>query len=551
MENNKFKIWFGSLVMVLLMMVSCNDELDGTTFFTTDDLTISETLEASPEKYSMYVEILRKTEFYLALRSYGNYTCLAPNNESITAFIQEKFGVSTVGEITDPEDINFLKILVQFHTIPTETYSNEFIEGRVADTTFTGDFLTTTFLQGGGISNVKFNRSVGINKFDIEADNGIIHELNGVLDPYIDPVTKVMEDAGKHSIFVEALKATGYYDTFSVIFDEATGIKNNFTVLAESDSIYALNNITSFQDLADLVSPGETNYETASNGLNRFIGYHVTENFLYTADFPDNSFINTILPKNAIKSFRAEKEVRLNEVVSGDDVTWTELISTGSNLPAKNGVYHTVNKILDIFVPDAEYVIFDFGKSLPEFQAGNIPLRTWVSSEIFSKSIRCFPTTDIRILTNTSGAYDGNSMLNLASVTWIEFDTPVLPKGKYELRVCGNQGNNGRPIFQISWDGVPIGSQWNMKDNLSEVGLGNGWQTDSIQLRNLGYIRGQNVNERADDKISPNAYTAVNLGRFIVIDDLLMSEQKSHVLRFQTISSGGIPIDYIEFVPVD
>ncbi|MEP1487527.1 MAG: fasciclin domain-containing protein [Algibacter sp.] len=549
MKTKKIITSIGCLGIFMLLINSCNDSLDGTTFFTTDVMSITETLESNPEKFSLYVEMLHKTEFYNSLKSYGNYTCLAPTNTAIRTFLQENFNATTIDELTTEDQIDFLKTIVKFHTLPTARFTSVFIEGRLADTTYTGDFITTSFLAGGGIDGVRINKEVGLDQYDIDTDNGVIHALDGVLSPYIDPVTKVIEARGEHTIFIEALKQTGYYDTFSVIFNES-GRKNNFTILAESDVIYNENGINSFQDLVDVVSPGETDYTDSNNALNRFIAYHATESFLYAADFPADSFIATVLPKNAIKSFKSDKELRINETETGVDDTWTSLISEKSNFPAKNGVYHTVDKLLRIFVPNAKYVIFDFGKSLPEFQAGKIPSPQWVEYDDFSDSFRAFPEQRIRILRNTNDAYDGRSVFNMGSATWLEWDTPVLPKGKYELRICGNTGNNGRPIFQAYWDGEPIGSQWDMRQHLGEIGVG--WpDEDSITMRNRGYLRGLKVGDNNDPLISTSSYDSRGFGRFIIIDDLLMPEQKSHVFRLETIRSGGIPIDYIEFVPVD
>ena len=79
--------------MLVLLINSCEDSLEGTTFFTTDgttnEMTIIEVLERNPDRFSMYLEILEKTDFYNSLKSYGNYTCLAPTNTAIKAFFAE------------------------------------------------------------------------------------------------------------------------------------------------------------------------------------------------------------------------------------------------------------------------------------------------------------------------------------------------------------------------------------------------------------------------------------------------------------------------------
>ncbi|XMO85329.1 fasciclin domain-containing protein [Algibacter sp. AS12] len=543
MKTKKLFASICCLGLFMLLINSCHDDLEDSTFFTTDEMSIAQTLVSNPEKFSMYVEILEKTEYYNSLKSYGSYTCLAPTNEAVLPFLQETFNVSTVAEVTSEDQIEYLKTIVKFHTLPTRRATSSFVEGRVADTTYTGDFLTTSFLAGGGIANIKINREVGLDQYDIDADNGIIHAVDGVLSPFVDPVTLVMENAGQHSIFIEALKQTGYYDDFSVIFN-ADGVKNNFTILAESDDIYSENGINSFADLVSVISPDDSNYMDANNNLNRFIAYHATGTFLYSADFPVDGFISTVLPKNAIKSLKTDKELRINETETGTNDTWTSLISDYSNIPAKNGVYHTVDKLLTIFIPKAKKVIFDFGTDLLEFKSGQIGFRDWNPTDDF-KSFRVFPSTRVRILNNGAHAYDRKSVLNLGGVTWLEWDTPVLPKGKYEVRVCGNQGNNGRPILQAYWDGEPIGSQWDMRTHPGEMGIFG----DSLAMRERGYVRGVSVDEYA--AASPTSAETAGWSRFIVTEELLCPEQQSHVFRFETIRSGGIPIDYVEFVPVD
>lgn len=543
MKTKKIFASICCLGLFMLLINSCNDDLEDSTFFTTDDMNITQTLESNPEKFSMYVEILEKTEFYTSLQSYGDYTCLAPTNEAIQTYLEKTFNVSTVAELTSADQIEFLKIIVKFHTLPTRRATSSFIEGRVADTTYTGDHLTTSFLSGGGIANIKINREVGLDQFDIDTDNGIIHALDGVLSPFVDGVPTVMENGGEHTIFIEALKQTGYFDEFNILFDEF-GVKNNFTILAESDEIYSQNGINSFTDLVNTISPDDSDYLNVNNALNRFMAYHVTGTFLYSADFPIDGFVSTVLPNNAIKSLKTDTELRINETETGTNDTWTSLISEQSNIPAKNGVYHTVDKILNIFIPNAKRIIFDFGTDLLEFKSGQIGFRTWNESDVF-KSFRVFPATRIRILNNANDAYDQRSVLNLGSVTWLEWDTPVLPKGKYEVRVCGNQGNNGRPILQAYWDGEPIGSQWDMRTHPGEMGIFG----DSLAMRDRGYVRGASV----DEYPAASATSAESAGwsRFIITSDLLCPVQESHVFRFEMIRSGGIPIDYVEFVPVD
>ncbi|PQV48950.1 putative surface protein with fasciclin (FAS1) repeats [Jejuia pallidilutea] len=541
METKKLMTWIVGLCVFMLFLNACNDDLEDTTFFTTDEMTIIGTLESNPEKFSLYLEILEKTEYYNALKSYGNYTCFAPTNEAILKYIQENFNANSIDELSSEQDIEFLKVLVKFHTMPSGRLTSSFIEGRLPDTTYTGDYLTTSFLRGGGISNVEINREVGLEQYDIRTNNGVIHAINGVMSPFVDPVPAAMEKAGKHNIFVEAMKQTGYYEIFSVIFAD-NGSKNNFTILAESDEVYAKEGINSFEDLVARISPSDSDFTNPDNDLNRYVGYHATKNFLYTADFPEDAFINTVLPRNAIKSFKTDKELRLNETETGVDDTWTSIITSESNYPSKNGVYHTVDKLFTIFVPKPKHIIFDVISDQPEYQSRLIRSHQKVPSTAW-EFIRWFPEKDVRYLRQSKNSNIDHTVLDIAGVAWFEFDTPVIPKGKYEMLVMGNGGNGARAIFQIYFDGEPIGSVYNMTLRAGDIGWPDETLMDSRGWR-LGY------EEYVDNKGVSQAEKSGN-SRFIVSRELLIPEQKRHVVRFETLKSGNSPIDFIEWIPVD
>ncbi|CAH8281432.1 putative surface protein with fasciclin (FAS1) repeats [Mariniflexile fucanivorans] len=540
MRTNKFITWLSMAVLIMVVSVGCKDKLEDSTYFTSDDLSVIQTLEANPEVFSSYVEILLKTGSYNALKSYGNYTCFAPTNEAVKTFLKEKFNVETVAEISSPEDIEYLRTVVKFQTIPTGRGTSGFVEGRISDTTYTGDFLTTSFLKGGGIANVEINREVGLTEYDIKATNGIIHAINGVLHPYVDPVTVVMEKAGKHTIFVEALKQTGYFDKLSVIYDE-TGSKNSFTVLAESDEVYAQEGINSFDDLVNRISPGALDFSDSENELNRFVAYHVAENFLYSINFPNEGFITTILPRNAWKVFKTDKELKINETETGVDDTWTSLISAGSNLPAKNGVYHTVDKLMPIFTPKAKYLIFDLVTDQPEYQQGIVKSGGQYTSDVYS-GVRWYPEGTRRFWKRGKELNYKNSFFDVGGYAWIEFDTPIIPKGKYEMLILGNGGNNARAIIQVYWDGEPIGSLFDM----TKKGTSIGWPDEAIMESN-GWRHGYKC---ITDNKGNIQYDNSNKNRFIITKELLCPEQKSHVVRLQAIKAGNGGLDFIEFIPV-
>lgn len=541
MKIKTFFSFLGCVVLLLAGLVSCNDELEGKTFFTSDEMTIVETLEANPELYSSYVEILEKTDLYSSLKTYGSYTSFAPTNEAVQKYISERFSVNSVSELNSPEHVDFLKLLVKFHTLPTTRRTEAFIEGRLADTTYTGDFITTSFVQGGGIANVKINKVAGLGVYDIETNNGVIHTLTEVLDPYIDPLPVVMDKAGKHNIFVEAMKQTGYYERLSAIFNEF-GSKNNFTILAESDEVYAQEGINSFQDLVDLISPDDSDFQNEENDLNRYVAYHATLNFMYSINFPADNFVGTVLPNNTWKSLKTDDVLKINETETGINDTWTSLVIDQSNNPSKNGVYHTVNKLFRIFTPKAKYLIFDPIVDQPEYQSGLVQSGTRYPSSAYA-GVSWFPEADMRFLADTRRTAYNNVTFSMSGLQWYEFRTPVLPKGKYEVTVCGNGGTSTRGQYQTFWDGEPIGAIWNATLRTTAVGF-----PDEILMEANGWRPGLPwITNRDGD----TAYDSTAFGRFIITKELLCPVTESHVIRFRVVQQGGIGLDYIEFTPVE
>jgi uncharacterized surface protein with fasciclin (FAS1) repeats len=531
---NKSFILFGLAFACALSVVvySCTDSLDGTTYFTTEELTLMETLESDFDSYSEYIAILEKTGYDGALKSYGTYTCFVPTNSAVDAYILERWGVNSVSELTTDEQMEALETIVRFHTLPTKEWTSSFEEGRLDDTTFSGDYLTTSFLSGGGIANVLINREAELVNYDVEADNGIIHSLDALLDPFVDGVATVLEEAGKHTIFIEALKQTGLYDSIN-------NLSTKFTILAESDSVFALSGIYSFDELVASKSPDDDDYENEDNDLNEFIGYHIIEGFYYTSDFADG-YLSTLAEGEALDVEKTDEELKFNE---DDEGVYLSLVTSDSNYPAKNGVYHTVDTIMDIYTPSASYLIWDFVNESTEYSSGAWVKGTKYTQDAFS-DIYWYPEDETCRYLRASSAptYNYTTFDMSASLVYIEFTTPILPVGQYDFFVCAKRGS-GRGVFQFYWDDEPIGSIYDLTTSASDIEF-----PDSTAMESYGWRHGL---KWITDSSGNTQYDSESFFRFHITDELLCSEQKEHVIKMVRLDSGGCPIDYFEWIPIE
>ena len=90
MKKNSFAICLCSLLM--LGMSSCVEELKTENFYTFTGETITDYLE-NRDSLSLFAEILKRSSdpcMSDLLDAYGQYTCFAPHNDAVNAFLAER-----------------------------------------------------------------------------------------------------------------------------------------------------------------------------------------------------------------------------------------------------------------------------------------------------------------------------------------------------------------------------------------------------------------------------------------------------------------------------
>lgn len=104
------------------------------------------------------------------------HTLLVPTNDAFNDLSIERFT-----ELTNPKNKTELMAFVRHHVMPTEQMLSAFEDDQVITTpdekqiTVSEDGYDNVFISGSKII-----------KSDIEASNGVIHIVNGVIDPSVD-----------------------------------------------------------------------------------------------------------------------------------------------------------------------------------------------------------------------------------------------------------------------------------------------------------------------------------------------------------------------------
>lgn len=162
-----------------LVAAGCGDDDDDTaaTGTTTEQAQTAEqaqdivaTAQATPD-LSTLVKAVTAADLVETLQGKGPYTVFAPTNEAF-AEIQD-----TVDTLLEPDNKSDLTDVLTYHVVPGSYPAADLEDGQKLKTV-QGEDLTVS-VEGG---EVKVNDAVVV-KPDVDASNGVVHVIDGVLVP--------------------------------------------------------------------------------------------------------------------------------------------------------------------------------------------------------------------------------------------------------------------------------------------------------------------------------------------------------------------------------
>ncbi|AXY75950.1 DUF5108 domain-containing protein [Paraflavitalea soli] len=510
---------------------------------TTTDVNIVGYLEKNIDSFSLFKQILDRTDNSAFLNAYGSYTCFAPTNGGIKAWL-----AATNTASVDAADINVLKELVKFHLLSDTVSTAAFKDGRLPVPTMQSQFLITGVSFKDGSSSYTVNRQAAVLRSNIKVGNGIIHEIDHVLVPSSKTIAQQLEANPNFSIFVEAMKATGYYTLLNTVDPDTA--KRWMTVIAESNQALADSGFASFAALKTKYSNTGDPANTADS-LHIYMAYHILRDIKFLGDIINASTHQTLQPQEVISTQLINQDVVVNEDIFDGILEKGVLLTRNiSDNAATNGVWHQAAAHYMTKFRKPAAVFWDLC-SFPEIM--KLPAYykkqnyNFVRQNELDKPIKDIDwefksaSTTLTYFYSTSsslGIYQYNNdclVLPLGApsrATWFEFTTPVIIKGRYKVWICYNARNAVVCNVRVNGDLMqrPV--------NLGEFRPAG----SDAELESIGWKRYIE---------STGSNSGYYVSRLVGTIDIKTTER--HKLRLETISGTNASnyLDMIHFIPVD
>jgi uncharacterized surface protein with fasciclin (FAS1) repeats len=488
------KIILFSNIVILIFITSCEDVVREAGFSKIAKESIYDYLVANKQEFSGFIAILEKTGIDKTLSAYnpdGNgYTLFLPDNNAIENFISESPQYTNLDDLLN--NIDFLNVFSRYHILNMSIETNLFPYGAFPEPTLTGDFLTVNVKIGSDVSYFMINNDAPVIRRNLVLSNGYIHILSKVLVPVTLTTYQWLGQNPDCSIFKAAIDATGLRNIFDVNARLDQNGSKAITLLLEPDSIYNKRNIFSFEDLANFISPGNSDYTNSSNPLYNFVSYHALVNARFLDNFQGVITNYSTLSSSPIRINGMGIDIRINtgaetykSVIINGDTTFINYIGIyydESNINTTSGAIHFIDQIMRPYSPPRAEVTFQFFEESLINQYNKIPgiyLIEDTSSlsriKWWGANLSYFKTSDVSEL-----ASNRDYLLINGDFT-ITYRIPAIVQGNYRFILRANSNNRQNAVIEVFIDGKKIGG-------LVDLTIGNA-QYRNITIGNVNFSR--------------------------------------------------------------
>jgi uncharacterized surface protein with fasciclin (FAS1) repeats len=126
---------------------------------------------------STLVAAVKAADLVETLQGAGPFTVFAPTNDAFAAL-----PAGTLDSLLKPENAEQLKSILTYHVVPGKVLASQLTDGQQI-TTVQGGMLTVSITDGMAYLIDARGSKVPVEKADVNAENGVVHIIGGVLLP--------------------------------------------------------------------------------------------------------------------------------------------------------------------------------------------------------------------------------------------------------------------------------------------------------------------------------------------------------------------------------
>ena len=531
----------------IISFIRCSD--DTTIDPTTTTITNMYSYVKSNETSSLFASVIEKAGYNVFMDAYGTYTLFLPTDAAVKTYLTT-IGKGSVDNLSQTEAQNIVKVHLVKDTLSTIVFT----DGKLNTPNLYGQYLLTGAAVTASGSQITINRTSNIILSNQRVGNGIIHVIDKVMIPATKTLAQLIEGNTDYSIFTQALKETGYFDTLN-----STSVPV-MTVVAETNAALAKAGYTSYAQLKARFSK-TGNPKLVSDSLNLYVAYHIIDQVKYMGDLvAASTHLTRVTTEPTIVSVvTAGDSILVNDdTYSGKREVGASLNRANSDVGAVNGVLHESQKHYNIKLRLPTRIDWDLC-DFPELKK----LTTIYRKANYSFTNEVIPGWERTIATQpVSYSYNGSSPasgtckdkdaldLPLGVVTgsirnlYIKMNTPIIPKGKYKVWVCYR-------FYQRSTNTKNVGVSFYVDDQL--IGTHN-MMTKPTLRASAGEMEAEGWKcYMYKAPVAPATFDGdVNLpGKMVGFANVTSTGQ--HRFKFEAVNDGSqsVIIDMIQFIPVN
>ncbi|MCD8165403.1 MAG: fasciclin domain-containing protein, partial [Bacteroides sp.] len=536
--------------ITLLGVFSCKDELEGSVYRTSEIPMIDEYMEVEANGLTDFLSLVDKADYRGMLHAYGTYTCFVPTNNAVQEFLREK-GIS-LESISEEEAQAFVGIHVVNDTLAT----SDFVDGRLISATIRNQYLTVaTKNDTSGEVYIEVNRQARIIEKDISLGNGYIHVVDHVLEESIQTVWETIKSLPdvEFSIMKELIRDTGFDKVLSQSGDSVF-----YSYFLQCNEVFHELGVDTRSALLERLQENTPDITDNDALLLNFVQYHCVPERKYVTDMLYASAFSTY-GSNQVLTFNLDGDnILINEFKIGEldeDGVPVDRNSIYTDLTCFNGVIHEVLGQLEIKNRKAYRVYFDLADQ-PEIRALKDFRKPGATASFTNEDLSevefpaltlgyyCYAWTDDLRNAYAYGDYL-DFRISTANLSWIEFTTPLLVEGTYNVWLCTRRAvpetsANIRASFKQTGEEDQIMNVVNLYNDIGS-GLTDGVPDDDKLLQ-----------ENKKSYTTSPTFQVFNTYHGSLLGTIRVSSTGRHILRMDALNTPrATHFDMLQFIPVD